>query len=176
MDRESLMDTLDLSRTSINELFTDLLREKRGFKYFITVTVTLKKPLNNGFDLRRPHFNSTIKTVINNIFFIEDSFEEIINRIDQWTSEGSGWIIDNIESFYINIANYEPLSGITYIPMSKELNNSMKGLINIKNKDLKCFMWCHIRLVNPTDSHPERINQQDKKIASIWIIQILIFL
>ena len=42
----------------------------------------------------------------------------------------------------------------------------MKGLINIKNKDLKCFMWCHIRLVNPTDSHPERINQQDKKIAS----------
>ena len=60
--------------------------------------------------------------------------------------------------------------------MSKELNNSMKGLINIKNKDLKCFMWCHIRLVNPTDSHPERINQQDKKIASIWIIQILIFL
>ena len=42
----------------------------------------------------------------------------------------------------------------------------MKGLINIKNKDLKCFMWCHIRLVNPTDSHPERINKQDKKIAS----------
>ena len=167
MDWESLMDTLDLSRTSINELFTDFLREKRGFKYFITVKVTLKNVLiMDGFDLLRPHFNWTIKTVINDIFFIEDSFEEIINRIDQWTSEGSGWIIDNIESFYINIANYEPLSGITYIPMSKELNNSMKGLINIKNKDLKCFMWCHIRLVNPTDSHPERINQQDKKIAS----------
>ena len=34
MDRESLMDTLDLSRASINELLTDLLRERRGFKYF----------------------------------------------------------------------------------------------------------------------------------------------
>ena len=42
----------------------------------------------------------------------------------------------------------------------------MKSLINIKNKDLKCFMWCHIILINPTDSHPERINKQDKKIAS----------
>ena len=42
----------------------------------------------------------------------------------------------------------------------------MKGLINIKNKDLKCFMWCYIRLINPTDSHPERIKKQDKKIAS----------
>ena len=29
LDRESLMDTLDLSRTSINELFTDLFREKK---------------------------------------------------------------------------------------------------------------------------------------------------
>ena len=42
----------------------------------------------------------------------------------------------------------------------------MKSLINIKNKDLKCFMWCHIILINPTDSHQERTNKQDKKIAS----------
>ena len=27
-------------------------------------------------------------------------------------------------------------------------------------------MWCHIRFINPTDNHPERINKQDKKIAS----------
>ena len=50
MDKESLMDTLDLSRTSIiNGLFTDLLREKRGFKYFSTARVTLKKPQGNNF-------------------------------------------------------------------------------------------------------------------------------
>ena len=164
MDRESLMDILVLSRTSINELFTDLFREKRGFKYFITVRVTLKKRLNNGFDVRRPHFNSAINAVINDRYFIEDSFEEIINWIDQWTSEGSGWIIDNIESFYINIANYEPLSGSSYIPLPKELNNSMKSLINIKNKDLKCFMWCHIRLISPQNKNAERINKKIKKL------------
>ena len=27
-------------------------------------------------------------------------------------------------------------------------------------------MWCHVRLINPTNSHPERINEQDKKIAA----------
>ena len=42
----------------------------------------------------------------------------------------------------------------------------MKGLINLKNKGHKCFMSCHVRLVNPTDSHPERINKQDGKIAA----------
>ena len=38
----------------------------------------------------------------------------------------------------------------------------MKGLINLKNKDHKCFMWCHVRLINPTNSHPERISKQDR--------------
>ena len=42
----------------------------------------------------------------------------------------------------------------------------MKSLINIKNKDIECFKWCHIRFINPANSHPERINKQDKKIAS----------
>ena len=42
----------------------------------------------------------------------------------------------------------------------------MKGLINLKNKNHKCFMQCHVRLINPTNSQPERINKQDKKIAA----------
>ena len=41
----------------------------------------------------------------------------------------------------------------------------MKGLINTKNKDTECFK-CHTRLISPTNSHPKRINKQDKKIAS----------
>ena len=42
----------------------------------------------------------------------------------------------------------------------------MKGLINLKNKDHKCFMWCHVRLINPQNRNTERINKQDKKIAA----------
>ena len=42
----------------------------------------------------------------------------------------------------------------------------MKCLINIENKDLKCFMWCRIRIINPQNKNAARINKQDKKIAS----------
>ena len=42
----------------------------------------------------------------------------------------------------------------------------MKGLINLKNKDHKCFMWCHVRLIHPQTRNAERINKQDKKIAA----------
>ena len=27
-------------------------------------------------------------------------------------------------------------------------------------------MWCHVRLIDPTNSHPERISKQNKKIAA----------
>ena len=42
----------------------------------------------------------------------------------------------------------------------------MKGLTNIKNKDTECFKWYHVRFINPRNSQPEKINKQDKKIAS----------
>ena len=79
-----------------------------------------------------------------------------------WTR--SGWIVDKIENLWINISNYDPLSGSSYIPLPPELNNPKKGLIDIKNKDTECFKWCYIRFINPTDSHRERIHQQDQKL------------
>ena len=50
--------------------------------------------------------------------------------------------------------------------LPEKLRHHVKYLINIKNKDYKCFLWCHVRLINPTNSHPERINKKDKKIAA----------
>ena len=83
-----------------------------------------------------------------------------------WIHESYAWTIDQIDRLYINTSNYEPLLGGSYIPLPKVLNNSMKGFINLKNKCRKCFIWCHVRLINPTNSHPEGINKRDKKIAA----------
>ena len=46
-----------------------------------------------------------------------------------------------------------------------ELRSSRKALINIKNKDEKCFLCCHVRHINPSNEHPERIKKTDKKNA-----------
>ena len=74
--------------------------------------------------------------------------------------------IDQIDGLYINTSNYELLLGGSYILLPKVLNNSMKGLINLKNKDHKCFMWCHVRLINPQNRNSKRINKQDQRIAA----------
>ena len=132
---------MPVSKNTITNLFDELLREKRGFKYIISVKIILKKQINgNEFDPKTLHFNSLVKTVINKWYHLHDSFEEILNLLDIWINEVSGWVIDEIKGLYINISNYEPLLGGSYTPLPKALNNSMKGLINLKNKDHKCFM------------------------------------
>ena len=82
-----------------------------------------------------------------------------------WINQAA-WSVDQIDGLYINTSNYEPSSGSSYIQLPEKLRHHMKGLINIKNKDYKCFLWCHVRLINPTNSHPEKINKKDKKIAA----------
>ena len=46
-----------------------------------------------------------------------------------------------------------------------ELRSPKNGLINIKNEDQKCFLWCHVRHINPVKIHPERITKEDKKLV-----------
>ena len=112
------------------------------------------------------YFNSVTKTVTNHIFKLEKSFEEILYTIDVWINNRSGWIIELIECQYINTSTYRPLSGSSYMDLPIELKIPIKGLINIKNKYKKCYLWCHVRHINLSNNHPERIKKKnDKKIA-----------
>ena len=61
---------------------------------------------------------------------------------------------------------YRPLLGNSYIALPIELRSSKKGLINIKNKDQKCFLWCHIRHISPSKEHPGEIKNVDKRLAN----------
>ena len=50
-------------------------------------------------------------------------------------------IVESIQSQYINILTYRPLSGSSYVKIPVELRSPKKGLINIKNKDQKFFFF-----------------------------------
>ena len=102
----------------------------------------MKKETEDGVIYREPYFNSKAKTVthpdmINNL--IMEAEEEICNKIADWLSKGSNWVIELILDHYLNIIGYTPLRGSSYLPLPKELRNPMKGLINLQNEDEKCF-------------------------------------
>ena len=50
--------------------------------------------------------------------------------------------------------------------MPNKLRPSKKALINIKNDDNKCFLWCHIRHLSPLKIHLERITKANKNMVN----------
>ena len=120
INNRNLSDLLSVIKNSVKNLFDELLRKKRGLKYIINVKITLKnKLMTNDFNIKTLYFNSLIKTVITRGYHLNDSFEEILNLLNIWINEGSGWVIDKIEGLYIDVANYEPLLGSSYFPSPK---------------------------------------------------------
>ena len=96
-------------------MFGDLLNETKGVKYQITLKLMVKKYKPNGeIEFRPVYFNSTIKTMINHKYKLENAFQKILYRIDNWINEGSHWVVELIQPQYINIATYRPLSRGSY--------------------------------------------------------------
>ena len=82
----------------------------------------------------------------------------LLELIENFQNQGSGWQFDQVEYFDINIDPFEPLSGSSYIPLPEKLASN-KAIINVKNeKDNECFKWAVTSAVFPIKFHPERLN------------------
>ena len=136
------------------------------FKSLETLMITFYKLLGPKMIQKTAYFNSKPQTIINDTEIAEAlqiSQQQILNLAAQWVSEGSGWMIKSVDNHYLNIANYKPIKGSSYIQLPTELRNSAKGLINIKNEDNECFRWSHIRHLNQQDKDPQRIKKSDQQ-------------
>ena len=67
------MNQLEASKSSMKDLFNDLLNETKDFKYQLTLKVVLKKYKPIGeIEYRPASCNSSTKTVINHTFNLEN--------------------------------------------------------------------------------------------------------
>ena len=86
--------------------------------------------------------------------------ERILEKIATFLAEGSDIRFHSIIKLELHTTIYKPLRGETWIPLPKELADK-KAIINMQNKDNKCFLWSVLRALNPKSHHPEGL---DKKL------------
>ena len=123
----------------------------------------MERPSNLGETVIRPaDFHSNIEVNLdgtNEREIYDRMVERIIEKMATFQSEGSGWRLYSIIQLELHTVSYNPLRGETCIPLPKELANK-KAIINMQNKDNKCFLWCVLRSLNPKSNHPERIDKE----------------
>ena len=73
-------------------------------------------------------------------------------------AEGSGHVFLKVKNLTLHTDIWDPIKASSYIDLPDKLKNK-KAIINMKNEDNKCFLWCVLRALNPSkDKHPSRID------------------
>ncbi|XP_055839997.1 uncharacterized protein LOC129907698 [Episyrphus balteatus] len=79
---------------------------------------------------------------------LEEMFEVILFKMDEFQERDSGWALIRIKSVEININKYQPLSGSSYLSLPKKIVDK-RAIVNIENKDEYCFKWAVISALHP---------------------------
>ena len=93
--------------------------------------------------------------------FLKDMIMEILNNLTIYQKNGSGWYFKEVIRLEIHIVEYKPLSGETYIPLPENIMRK-KAIINIHNKDDKCFLWSILRYLHPIQMNEVRLTDLKK--------------
>ena len=92
---------------------------------------------------------------------IDKCFKKIIKDLEVYVKNGSGWYFKYVDQLEINIVEFNPSKGSSYIKLPEWILNK-RAIVNIQNRDDKCFLWCVLRHLYPKESHDERITDLKK--------------
>ena len=94
--------------------------------------------------------STDVKEILAKAIFI------ILEYIRIYQQNGSGWYFKKVINLEIHTADYNPMRGSSYIPLPDWIIRK-RAILNILNKDEKCFLWCVLRYLHPKDKNDTRI-------------------
>lgn len=59
----------------------------------------------------------------------------------KFDQDRSAWTLNRVEEIDLSMVKYQPLYKSFCVPTPKEISNSRQGILNIRNKDKKSFLW-----------------------------------
>ena len=165
IDGDNTYDGLSFLREAKNSIIR-VLDSNRGIKAILYFNCIMRREGSGGVIRQEFYFHSAIKIILENTdveeVFIEmvDEIETAIQRTEN--AEGSGWVLESIIDIKLHTAEWNPLNAGSYMELPEYLKNK-KAIINMKNQDDKCFLWCVLRALNPVEKHKARV---DKNLIS----------
>ena len=92
---------------------------------------------------------------------IEELLNQLNSSVETYNSRGSGFTLDAVTDFTLIVTQYRPLAGLTYIPTPPSIA-SKKAVINVQNRDNRCFMWSVLSCLYPLKDNPCKVHNYRK--------------
>ena len=167
-DPYSVWNQLRLTRSYVGDVLRERFDQLGSINFREILMIRYKKPLEDGVFQESPVSvkNRHLIRLEELEELLDEVMEEVNGKLSKYDVNGSGWVFDTILSHDLHVSKYDPLVGSSYLELPKTLRNSMKGLVNVKNNDDRCFLWCHVRHLRPQERDPNRVKKENRVVAS----------
>ena len=161
IDGSDVYDGLSFLREAKRSII-NVLDSNRGIKAILYFNCVMVRETHAGIVRRNFAFHSAIKIILESTD-VEEVFNEMVDEIETAiqrveNAEGSGWVLESIINITLHTAEWNPLNAGSYMELPANLKNK-KAIINMKNQDDKCFLWCVLRALNPVAKNKERVDK-----------------
>ncbi|XP_033761654.1 uncharacterized protein LOC117343421 [Pecten maximus] len=132
-----------------------------GVKWYLSIQVQFSKPKGEKVERVTPHFRGKCQISLKSEDLdgaMKESIKKIYSSFIEYQMQGSNWTLDKVLKIQIHLARYKPLKASSYIPLPNKLRTK-HAIINVQNKDKKCFLWSVLAALHPTKNHPERVSK-----------------
>ena len=128
-----------------------------SLKYSIGLELVFKKEPDSFTDPPVRFYTKNEAVFNQDEINLDKQFLELGERIENFIQDGSGWQLSSLKTLWLDIAQYKPLKGSSYIPLPDVLKHK-KAIINIKNDDEHCLRYTLRAALFPTSDNPQRIS------------------
>ena len=133
----------------------EMLAKHRGIKFWVAIQVSYINPKKDDEKVLKVYLN-TGNLQLTNEFQLEEVMKTIKERIllrnAHFIREQSGLILKKIHSTRFKVAKYLPLGGSQHQELPEFLK-SKKAIVNVKNKDNRCFAYALLSALHPAANH-----------------------
>ena len=147
-----------------NGIIKEFLKNHRNtkVKFLLNVIMGKREKTKDGksFEIiNNAYFHSDVYSNLEttNVNNINKGCKDKINEsISNFINNGSGWYFKSLVSLEIHINEFRVMRGSSYIPLPDWISRK-KAIVNIQNKDNKCFLWCILRYLHPREKNDTRL-------------------
>lgn len=162
-DGNDLLTFLSNIRSQMTSILKQRCRELKHIKWFTSVNVEMMRETLDGVqEHTHPHFRSLTYSLLSpedlTDHDLNETFQKQFRSLDEYNSRGSGWILQKIVRMEVHTLVYQPLGASKYFELPKTLGLS-KSIVNIKNRDEKCFLWSILASKYSVSKHAERVSK-----------------
>lgn len=151
-----LLTFLANTRSQIRDYLLSRLSSQQSVKWYLCIQTELERFSANEDNIRsRPHFRSRTYVLLNqetyNEHDLNEALQKIIESLEKFMRDGSGWVIKKVLHLEIHTVRYSPLNGSSYIPLPKTLQHNC-SILNVRNFDDSCFEYSILAAVHKIGS------------------------